>query len=466
MKKICPLILCGGSGTRLWPLSRSLYPKQFMDLGGGSLFAGTLERLKALDDAKTPLVICNQEHRFLAAAAIQAQGMRAELILEPVARNTAPAVAIGALAAMEAHEDPLLLVLPSDHLLTDAAAFAQAVALAVSCAESGRLVTFGIDPLRPETGYGYIQRGNALECGYLVARFTEKPSLDAARRMLDEGGYFWNSGMFLFRASAYLAELERFAPDMAAACRAAWSGAQKDMDFIRLAHEPFEQCPAQSIDYAVMEKTDKAAVVPLRAQWSDLGSWMAVHEARPKDGDGNVLVGDVVAEDTHDCCLHATSRLLATLGVSGLVVAETPDAVLVADMKRSQNVRNLIARLGNRPEKDAHVHVFRPWGAYETLSKGDRFRVKRITVNPGASLSLQKHHHRAEHWIVVRGTAEVTIGSEVVLLHEDQSTYIPLGIKHRLANPGRIPLEIIEVQTGSYLEEDDIVRYEDTYGRS
>ena len=466
MKKICPLILCGGSGTRLWPLSRSQYPKQFMELGGRSLFAGTLERLKALANADAPLVVCNHEHRFLAAAAVQAEGARAELILEPTARNTAPAVCVGALAAMETHDDPLLLVLPSDHLLPDAEAFAEAVETAAFCAESGRLVTFGVEPSRPETGYGYIQRGNALEHGFAVARFTEKPSLETARRMLEEGGYFWNSGMFLFRASVYLEELERYAPEMAEACRAAWKDARKDMDFIRLASDPFERCPSESIDYAIMEKTDKAAVVPLSAQWSDLGSWRAVHEARPKDENGNVVFGDVIAEDTRDCCLHSTSRLLATLGVSGLVVAETPDAVLVADMARSQNVRALIARLGNRPEKDAHVHVYRPWGAYETLSRGDRFLVKRITVNPGASLSLQKHHHRAEHWIVVKGTAEVTVGSEAVLLHEDQSTYIPLGTKHRLANPGRIPLEIIEVQTGSYLEEDDIVRYEDTSGRT
>lgn len=437
-----------------------------MELGGRSLFAGTLERLKELENADAPLVVCNHEHRFLAAAAIQTEGSHAKLILEPVARNTAPAVAIGALAALETHDDPLLLVLPSDHLLPDTKAFAKAVALAALCAESGRLVTFGVEPSCPETGYGYIQCGKALEHGYTVAKFTEKPCLETAQRMLKEGGYFWNSGMFLFRASVYLEELERLVPEMAAACRAAWKDTQKDMDFIRLGAKAFEQCPSESIDYAVMEKTDKAAVVPLSAQWSDLGSWQAVYEAGLKDADNTVLVGDVIAEDTRDCYLHSTSRLLATLGVCGLVVVETPDAVLVADIKRSQNVRTLIARLGARPEKDVHVHVYRPWGAYETLSRGDRFLVKRITVNPGASLSLQKHHHRAEHWIVVKGTAEVTVGAETALLHEDQSTYIPLGIKHRLANPGRIPLEIIEVQTGSYLEEDDIVRYEDTYGRN
>lgn len=463
--KISPLILCGGSGTRLWPLSRSRYPKQFLKMGTKSLFEETLERASGLPDATAPVVICNEEHRFLVAATLQEMNAPAQIILEPFARNTAPAVALGAIDALERHDDPLLLVMPSDHVISDNEAFATAVMEAVLCAKDGALVTFGVVPTQPETGYGYIRLGEALPHGRMVAQFTEKPDRETAEAMLADGGFLWNSGIFLFRASAYLEELEKHDPRIAACCREAWKTARRDADFIRPGNAPLEECPSQSIDYAIMEKTDRAVVVPLHAQWSDLGSWQAVYASRQHDADGNVLSGDVIAENARNCHLQSTSRLLAVVGVSDLVVIETPDAVLVADMARTQEVRAVIARLRGRPEKDVHVRTYRPWGSYEIISRGSRYLVKRITVTPGSALSLQRHYHRAEHWIVVRGTAEVTLEDKTLLLHEDESTYVPLGAKHRLANPGKIPLELIEVQTGSYLEEDDIVRYNDIYNR-
>ncbi len=467
MESLQPVILCGGSGTRLWPLSRSLYPKQFMDLGGRTLFGDTVARVQALPGAAAPLVVCNEEQRFLAAAVLQERNANGRIVLEPVGRNTAPAIALAAFAACADGADPFLLVLPSDHVIEPRDAFAEAVAEALTCAEQGYLVTFGVPPLSPESGFGYIKQGEALWQGHKVERFVEKPPQETARAMLQEGGYFWNSGMFLFRASLYLKELVHYAPEIHERCLAAWEGRSTDFDFIRIGKEAFEASPATSIDYAVMERTGRAAVVPLTASWSDLGSWEAFHAIAAKDGNGNALAGDVLAEDTHDCYLHSSGRLVAALGLTNTVVVETPDAVLVADRSRVQEVKTLVERLhqAGRAEKDTHLRVPRPWGSYEVLATGDRFQVKRIVVSPGARLSLQLHHHRAEHWVVVSGTATVTVGDKVCTLHEDQSTYIPLGVKHRLENPGRIPLVIVEIQTGSYLGEDDIVRLGDTYGR-
>lgn len=482
---IRPVILCGGTGTRLWPLSRSLYPKQFMDLGGHTLFRDTLRRVMALQGMLPPLIICNEEQRFLAAAQLQAfsleQGLDpGTIILEPEGRNTAPAIAAAAFAALAGQvgsgrdcadnegQEPLLLVLPSDHALQNRNDFARAVAEAAVCAEQGHLVTFGVRPAGPETGYGWLRRGEALAQGFKVRRFVEKPCPADARAMLADGGYYWNSGMFLFRASQYLSELARYAPEMHEAVRAAWAQRRTDTDFTRLEAASFAACPADSIDYAVMEKTPLAAMVPLNAGWSDLGSWSSVYEAAPKDDAGNACIGDILAEEVSGSYLHSSGRLIAALGIRDLIIVETGDAVLVADKGHCQDVKKLVARLaaGKRPEKDTHLRVFRPWGWYETLALGERFQVKRIMVNPGASLSLQLHHHRAEHWVVVSGMGEITVGEATVVLHEDQSTYIPLGVRHRLANPGPSPLEIIEVQSGAYLGEDDIVRFEDHYGRS
>ena len=447
MSTLRSIVLCGGSGTRLWPLSRALYPKQFMDLGGHTLFGDTVDRAAALPDSADPLVVCNEEHRFYVAAALQQKGVSGTILLEPKGRNTAPAIALAAFAALSGGGgDPLLLVLPSDHVLKPQDVFAEAVARARACAESGRIVTFGITPDVPETGFGYIRRGEALPAGgYAVERFVEKPDLARAEAMLADGGYLWNSGMFLFRASVYLEELALHAPGIHAACKAAWEGHHADQDFIRPDADAFLGSPADSIDYAVMEKTARAAVVPLTADWSDLGSWEAFYEAAPHDVDGNVRVGDVYAEGAENCYLHASNRMVAALGVSDLVVLET--------------LKKLVTIQENHPL------VYRPWGSYETLVRGERFQVKRIIVKPGGQLSLQKHHHRAEHWVVVEGTAEITVGDKVLLYHEDQSTYIPLGTVHRLKNPGMIPLVIIEIQSGTYLGEDDIVRLEDSYGR-
>ncbi len=488
MAVLRPVILCGGSGTRLWPLSRGLYPKQFMDIGGETIFGRTLDRVAAIPAVGRPIVVCNDQHRFLAAAIAQGKGLQADIILESAPRNTAPAIAMAALAALTGlapDEDALLLVLPSDHVIEPVEGFVRSVAQAARAAEGGALLTFGIKPGGPETGFGYIKEGEALKAlpsassntgpssgAKKVARFVEKPTRDKAEAMLAEGGYFWNSGMFLFGARLYLEELKRLDPEMYQACEAAWAESKRDMDFIRLG-KTFAACPANSIDYAVMERTDRAAVVPLDANWSDLGSWEAFYESGQRDGNGNVSRGDVLAMDTKDSYLHSSSRLLTTLGVSGLCVVETPDAVLVLEKSRSQEVKGLLETLKKqgRSETDTHLRVHRPWGSYETLALDGRFQVKRIVVNPGCALSLQMHHHRAEHWVVVRGTAKVTVENKeqvddcVKILSEDMSTYIPLGHRHRLENPGRIPLEIIEVQTGSYLGEDDIVRFEDVYGR-
>ncbi|BDV00589.1 mannose-1-phosphate guanylyltransferase [Thermodesulfomicrobium sp. WS] len=463
-----PVILAGGSGTRLWPLSRKLYPKQLLPLlGKDTLLQMTWKRLAGLG-ASMALVLCSEEHRFIVAEQLREIGAVGRIILEPVARNTAPAVAVAALAATCQDPEAVLVVLPADHAV-DEASFQNAVHEALPLAEAGHLVTFGVPPTRPETGYGYIQRGEALpEGGFRVVRFVEKPDADTARRYCDSGEYWWNSGMFVLRADVVLAELERFEPDMVAACRSALGTSCQDLDFLRLDAEKFAASPEKSIDYAVMERTDRAAVLPLATAWSDLGSWDALWEAGAKDASGNVVHGDVLLADVHDSFVHAESRLVAAVGLADHIVVETVDAVLVAPRHRVQEVKQLVDTLKahHRPEAVTHRKVFRPWGNYESIDAGDRYQVKRITVLPGQVLSLQKHFHRAEHWVVVRGTAMVTRGQEQILLRENESIYIPLGTVHRLENPGRIPLELIEVQVGPYLGEDDIVRLEDVYGRN
>ncbi|MDT3485992.1 mannose-1-phosphate guanylyltransferase/mannose-6-phosphate isomerase [Stenotrophomonas maltophilia] len=467
MSSIQPVILSGGSGTRLWPLSREAYPKQFLPLAGElTMLQATWQRVAPLA-ARGPLVIANEEHRFVAAEQLQQVGAEpAAIILEPVGRNTAPAIAVAALEATRDGADALLLVLPSDHVITDEAAFRSAVQAAASAAEAGKLVTFGIVPTGPETGYGYIKAADG-QGVRAVERFVEKPDLDTATGYVASGQYYWNSGMFLFKASRYLQELERFQPAMLAGSRQAWQQARRDADFTRLDKDAFTAVPSDSIDYAVMEKTADAVVIPLDAGWNDVGSWTALRDVSQQDGDGNAHQGDVIAIDCRNTYAYA-QRLVALVGLDDVIVVETDDAVLVGKADRMQEVKTVVAQLKaeGRSEATWHRKVYRPWGAYDSIDNGERFQVKRITVKPGGTLSLQMHHHRAEHWIVVSGTAEVTRGNEVILLSENQSTYIPLGVTHRLRNPGKLPLELIEVQSGSYLGEDDIVRFEDTYGRS
>ena len=464
-----PVILSGGSGTRLWPLSRQAYPKQFLALAGeDTMLQATWQRVAELASA-APLVVANEDHRFMVAEQLRQVGCTpAAIVLEPVGRNTAPAIAVAALQATADGADPLLLELPSDHELADAAGFRAAVAAAVPAAEAGQLVTFGIVPTAAETGYGYIQAVAGGDAPVrAVARFVEKPVAATAAQYLASGQYFWNSGMFLFQASRYLAELERHAPAMLAACRKAFAAAARDADFVRLDKAAFAACPSDSIDYAVMEKTADAAVLPIDVGWNDVGSWSALWEVAQQDGDGNAHHGDVIALDCRDTLAWGDHRLVAMIGLRDIVVVDSDDALLVAHKDHVQEVKEVVARLKaeGRSESNLHRKVYRPWGAYDSIDMGERFQVKRITVNPGAALSLQMHHHRAEHWIVVSGTAEVTRGEETLLLSENQSTYIPLGVTHRLRNPGKVPLELIEVQSGSYLGEDDIVRFEDVYGR-
>ncbi|UEX18767.1 mannose-1-phosphate guanylyltransferase/mannose-6-phosphate isomerase [Stenotrophomonas sp. SI-NJAU-1] len=467
MSNIQPVILSGGSGTRLWPLSREAYPKQFLPLAGElTMLQATWQRVAPIA-SRGPLVIANEEHRFVAAEQLQQVGAEpAAIILEPVGRNTAPAIAVAALEATGEGADALLLVLPSDHVITNEAAFRTAVEAATSAAEAGKLVTFGIVPTGPETGYGYIKAADG-QGVRAVERFVEKPDLDTATGYVVSGQYYWNSGMFLFKASRYLQELERLQPGMLSACRQAWQSARRDADFTRLDKDAFTAVPSDSIDYAVMEKTADAVVVPLDAGWNDVGSWTALRDVSQQDGDGNAHQGDVIAIDCRNTYAYS-QRLVAMVGLDDVIVVETDDAVLVGNADRMQEVKTVVAQLkaGGRSEATWHRKVYRPWGAYDSIDNGERFQVKRITVKPGGTLSLQMHHHRAEHWIVVSGTAEVTRGDEVILLSENQSTYIPLGVTHRLRNPGKLPLELIEVQSGSYLGEDDIVRFEDTYGRS
>ncbi len=471
---LIPVILSGGSGTRLWPLSRELYPKQLLPLvGKGTMLQETLARVHGVDSVGSPIVVCNESHRFLVAEQLREVGATPQsILLEPVGRNTAPAVAVAAMAAVAGESsgkaaDPVLLVLPADHVIRNVAAFRAAVSIGRKAAEQGKLVTFGVVPGKPETGYGYIKRAAGDGPTYPIAQFVEKPDLETATRYAESREYFWNSGMFMFKATAVLDELRALAPDIYQACAHAYTAAKRDLDFTRLPPKEFGACRSDSLDYAVMEKTKHGVVVPLDAGWSDVGSWSALHEAIPADANNNVCLGDVLTEDSSGCYLQSTSRLVAAVGLRDHVVVETKDAVLVAPKDRVQDVKQLVAQLKKqgRYETSLHREVFRPWGSYDSIDAGERFQVKRLIVKPGAEMSLQMHHHRAEHWIVVSGTARITRGDETFLLEENQSTYIPLGAKHRIANPGKIPLHIIEVQSGTYLGEDDIVRIEDRYGR-
>lgn len=465
-----PVIIAGGSGTRLWPLSRQLNPKQFLPLveAGMTMLQATINRLDGLEHLP-PRLICNEHHRFLAAEQLRQSGVdEAKIILEPLGRNTAPAIALAALQALSSGDDPVLLVLAADHLIQDVGAFHGSVRSALALAEAGKLVTFGVVPTHPETGYGYLCRGTSVgEGGFKVDRFVEKPDLKTAEMYLATGGYYWNSGMFMFRASRYLEELEQFQPNILSACRESLAKGQQDMYFTRVDAETFATCPDVSIDYAVMEKTNDAVMVPLSAGWSDIGSWSALWDAGVKNAEGNLFRGDVLAERTTDSYVHATHRLVATLGIEDLIIVETKDAVLVAHKDQVQDVKMIVDRLksAGRYEHANHREVYRPWGVYDCIDSGERYQVKRITVKPGEKLSVQMHHHRAEHWIVVSGTARVTNGDKTYLVTENQSTFIPIGHVHALENPGMIPLELIEVQSGSYLGEDDIVRFEDIYGR-
>jgi mannose-1-phosphate guanylyltransferase / mannose-6-phosphate isomerase len=477
---VLPVIMAGGSGTRLWPLSRSGYPKQFLVLSGtNSLFQQAAARLQGLAgdgiSVGAPVIVGNEDHRFLVLDQLRELKLTpAAVLLEPIGRNTAPALTLAALQALEDGADPVLVVLSSDQTVTDEAAFTAALQRAVRVAGEGAIAILGITPDKPETGYGYIrtEAGRSATDALRVAQFVEKPDLATAERYLSEGGYFWNAGMFVLKASVWMAALERFRPDIASACRASWAVRSVDASFVRPGKAEFAAVPSESVDYAVMEKCPGSPfdirMVELAAGWNDLGAWEAVWQVLPKDASGNASVGDAIVTDSRNTLVHATSRLVSVVGLDDVIVVETPDAILVADRERSQDVKKIVQQLGaeQRGEHALHRKVHRPWGWYDSIDNGPRHQVKRIMVKPGASLSLQMHHHRAEHWIVVSGTAEVTNGDKVILLSENQSTYIPLGQTHRLANPGKVPLEIIEVQSGSYLGEDDIVRFEDTYGRS
>lgn len=472
---ILPALLAGGSGTRLWPQSREQYPKQFLNLvDERSLLQNTALRVAGIPGVLPPLVICGEQHRFLAAEQLRQVGIEGSIILEPSGRNTAPAAAVAALFAREKYgPETLVFLMAADHDIRDTSAFVAAVRTAIQAAEQGRIVTFGIVPTRAETGYGYLKAGRPLSGGsgdavFEVERFIEKPDLATAEIFLAAGGYLWNGGLFLFRADVFLTELGKFEPAMAADAADSYAKGRRDIDFIRLDGEGFARCRSESLDYAIMEKTAVAAMVPMDAGWDDVGSWDYLDSLPIKDVNGNVAKGDIMLEGASNNLVSASSRLVALVGVEGHIVVETGDAVLIAARNRAQDVKKIVARLKatGRTEAQSHPRVYRPWGWYETIAMADRFQVKRILVNPGQKLSLQMHHHRAEHWVVVSGTARVTCEDKVFLLKEDQSTYIPLGNKHRLGNPGAIPLEIIEVQSGSYLGEDDIVRFEDVYGRS
>ena len=467
---LIPVILSGGTGSRLWPLSRKLYPKQFIPLKSEqSLFHATLNRVAALQDVGSVITVCNDEHRFMAAEQARLSNIEgSDIILEPIGRNTAPAIVIAALHALKNHQDPYLLVLPADHIVGDQEQFAAAVKTAQNAAENN-LVTFGVVPTRAETGFGYIkyEKDNSSNYAYSVIDFVEKPNTKTAESYLHSGEYLWNSGMFMFRAEFLLQEMENHQSDITVACKQAYENAESDLDFIRLDEHSFSKAENISIDYAVMEKTKHAVVVPLKNSWSDVGSWHALWETYERDQNNNAINGDVVEEDCNGCFIHANHRLVTAVGMKDQIIVETADAVLVAPRERAQDVKEIVNKLKSkkRDEVDIHPKVYRPWGAYETIDIEDRFQVKRITVDPLQQLSLQMHHHRAEHWIVVKGTARVTCGEKEFLLSENESTFIPIGTKHRLENPGKIPLELIEVQSGTYLGEDDIERFDDVYGR-
>lgn len=469
---ITPVILSGGSGSRLWPLSRAKRPKQFLGVTEElSLFQLTLQRLNGLRGIQAPIIVSNQEHRFLVAEQCREAGITPEaILLEPFGRNTAPAIAVAAFHARKAGEDPVMLVLPSDHIFTRPEAFKDTAVLAAQAAEQGKLVTFGILPTQAETGYGYLKMGKATEIDGVnqVAEFVEKPDSATAENYVASGEYFWNSGMFMFKASAYLDALAKYQPEMLKQCELAYTKAQVDLDFIRLDETAMTACPSDSVDYAVMEKTDKAAMVTLDAGWNDVGAWSAVWQVLPKDANGNALRGDVITQDANDCYVHADYRLVTLLGVKDLIVIETSDAILVADKNAAQDVKKIVNQLNDkkRSETELHREVHRPWGSFDSLGNGKNYQVKSIRVKPGGKLSLQYHHHRAEHWVVVAGTARVLINDKSQLVTANQSVYIPLGDKHMLENPGKEWLELIEVQSGSYLGEDDIVRLEDIYGRT
>ena len=464
MPVVKAVLMAGGSGTRLWPLSRAAHPKQFMALhGGDTMLQATMNRLSGLS-IESSITICNEEHRFFVAEQLREIDKLGSIILEPVGRNTAPAIA---LAAILSNEDDLLLVLAADHVIKDETAFTKAVADAIPLAEAGKLVTFGIVADRPFTGYGYIRRGCAKGIGFAVDQFVEKPSIEVAQAYVDSGEYYWNSGMFLVKASRYLSELLKFRPDIYEACKSSMAEVKADLDFVRIDSAKFEGCPSESIDYAVMEKTEDAVVVPMDAGWSDIGSWSSLWDISEKDDNGNATHGDIILHETSNSYVRTDGKLVATIGVDDLVIVSTKDALVVAHKDSVQDVKVIAEKLKSesRAEWKNHREVYRPWGKYDSIDSGERYQAKRITVKPGAKLSVQMHHHRAEHWVVVSGTAKVTNGEKTFMLSENESTYIPLGVIHSLENPGKVPLEIIEIQSGSYLGEDDIVRFNDIYGR-
>ena len=458
------VLLAGGSGTRLWPLSRAMHPKQFLTLNGeNTMLQATMKRLEGLN-IESSVTICNEEHRFFVAEQLREINKLGSIILEPVGRNTAPAIA---LAAFVAEGDPLLLVLAADHVIQDESAFTQAVTEAIPLAEAGKLVTFGVVPNEPHTGYGYIKKGVKHGVGFEVDHFVEKPSIDLAQNYIESGDYLWNSGMFLFKASRYLEELQKFRPDIFEICKRAADSVEADLDFMRIKKEKFLECPSDSIDYAVMEKTDDSVVVAMDAGWSDIGSWSSLWDISEKDSEGNSTHGDVILHNTQNSYVRSDNKLVAVIGVDDLVVVSTKDALMVAHKDSVQDVKMITEslKIQARSEWQLSREVYRPWGKYDSIDSGERYQAKRITVKPGAKLSVQMHHHRAEHWVVVSGTARVTNGDEIFLLAENESTYIPIGVVHALENPGKVDLELIEVQSGSYLGEDDIVRFEDRYGR-
>ncbi len=478
MQSLTPVVLSGGSGTRLWPLSREKYPKQLLSLiSDDSLLQATIRRLDGLTDVRLeePIIVCNEEYRFVIAEQLRTIDRKGSILLEPIGRNTAPALTLAALAAMRDEQDPILLIMPSDHVIVDTASFQSAVRKGIKLAAEGTIVTFGITPDAPETGYGYIQSGEIhKEDAFCIVRFVEKPEFVTAQAYLEAGSYLWNSGLFMMRASVWLSTIDSCRTDILAACRTAWDHGTADGDFLRVNKAAFEQCPSDSIDYAVMEHISvennclpTCVVIPLSAGWSDVGAWDSLWQILPKDHAGNVSQGDVMLHDCNNTLAISDNRLVTCIGIENVVVVETPDAILVVHKDKTQDVKKIVDNLkrDSRPEGRLHRKVFRPWGWYDSIDIGERFQVKRIMVKPGAALSLQMHHHRAEHWVVVRGTARVTCGDTKYLVPENESTFIPLGTRHRLENPGCVPLEMIEVQSGSYLGEDDIVRFEDDYGR-